>query len=315
MLQIIIFSYNRALQLDTLITSFIEKWQAPQYYVDIIYNSSDKDFQKAYDVLIEKYRNIPNIVFNKEKNVKDKYSVKELLNIRNFIAYIKNKRKFTPKSNFRSLCIEILKKNKNDFVMFLTDDSMFIENVNIETEIFNWIKEYPNKRQFSLRMGVGINNKGNNVKEKCKYIFWEFHQNPRNTNWGYPFSVDAHIYHKKPIMKLFSKYIFCNPNTLEGFINAQVYRKQIFEEGKANIKCSLLSYPINMVQTIEKNETLGIDCKILNKMFLNGYTMRYPIPDKNDTFQQYPKHLYFKKDDEVKKVLIQDKLDWIFLNV
>lgn len=305
MLQIIIFSFNRALQLDTLITSIIKKWRSPQYKIDVIYNTNNSDFQKGYDLLVEKYNANTNIVFNKETSIKDKYSFKELLNIRNFIAYNKNKRKFRAKSNFRSLCIDLLERDKSELVMFLTDDAMFIEDVNINVDILDWIKETPSKRQFSLRIGEGMNNQGNQAKKEGEYLCWEFHKNPRNTNWGYPFSVDAHIYHKKPIIKLFSKYIFCNPNTLEGFINAQVYRNTYFEEGKANLKCCLLSYPINMVQNVENNETLGVDCKMLNDMLLNGYTMKYPVPDTYDTFQQYPTHLYFEKDGEITRKDIQ----------
>lgn len=37
MLQIIIFSFNRAIQLDTLLSSFVEYWKNPSYQVDIIY--------------------------------------------------------------------------------------------------------------------------------------------------------------------------------------------------------------------------------------------------------------------------------------
>ena len=301
MLQIIIFSFNRALQLDTLITSIIEKWQNPLYKIDIIYNTSHNDFQKGYEILIEKYKENNNIVFNKESGIKDKFSIKELLNIRNFITYNKNKKNFTPKSNFRSLCIELLKKDKNDLIMFLTDDAMFIEKVNINNEVLDWIKDDPINRQFSLRMGVGMNDQGKQVRYEGNYLYWEFYKNPRYTNWGYPFSVDAHIYHKKPIIKLFSKYIFCNPNTLEGFINAQVYNNYLFKEGKANLKCSLLSFPINMVQTVAKNETLGIDCKMLNDILLNGYTMKYPIPETFDTFQQYPTYIYLEKDGDIIK--------------
>lgn len=296
MLQIIIFSFNRALQLDTLIMSITRRWQSPVYNIDIVYNTSDCEFQKGYDLLIKKYRQNKNIFFYKESPVKDIYSFMEKINIRNFVAYNKNKKHFTPKTNFRSLCNHLLKRDKNEFVMFLTDDAMFIENVCIENTIFDWIKDKPASRQFSLRLGNGMNNQGENVRKEGNYLCWEFHKNARNTNWGYPFSVDAHIYYKESVIKLFTKYIYCNPNTLEGFINAQVYRDMLFEEGRANVKCSLLSYPINMVQTVIKNETLGIDCKMLNDMLLDGYTMKYPIPDAYDTFQQYPTYLYFEKD-------------------
>ena len=55
MIQIIIFSFNRALQLDTLLRSLVMHWKSPDYCVDIIYNSSDDFFQNGYDILIGKY--------------------------------------------------------------------------------------------------------------------------------------------------------------------------------------------------------------------------------------------------------------------
>ena len=47
MLQIIIFSFNRALQLDTLLTSLVEHWKSPDYCVDVLYNTTDEEFEKA----------------------------------------------------------------------------------------------------------------------------------------------------------------------------------------------------------------------------------------------------------------------------
>ena len=305
MLHIIIFSFNRALQLDTLLTSLIQNWKAPEYKIDVIYNTTDYDYQKGYNLLIDKYKKYTNIVFNKENNNKDKWSIKELCNIRNFISYTKHNKKFTSNSNFRSLCIELLKKEDNEFIMFLTDDSVFIENVDISTEIFDWIKENPKKRQFSLRIGIENNSQSNKaIKQHKNYFCWNFYCSPKNTNWSYPFSVDAHIYHKSVVIKLLSEYIFCNPNTLEGNINAQVYRKRLFEEGRCFKKGILLSFPINMVQTIYNNKRLDVDAKMLNNMFLQGYTMKYPIPNDYDSFQQYPNYLLFEKDGVItKKVL------------
>jgi hypothetical protein len=83
-----------------------------------------------------------------------------------------------------------------------------------------------------------------------------------------------------------------------------VYRKMLFEEGRSYMKCKLLSYPINMVQIVEKNESLGVDCKMLNNLLLDGYTMKYPVPEKYDCFQQYPDNiLLFKDGIESKKEL------------
>lgn len=302
MVQIIIFSFNRALQLDTLLSSLKEYWKEPNYNIDILYNTSDKEFEKGYDILKMKY---PDFSFHKETRCSKKYRITELLNIRNIIQLYKNPVLRHPKSNFRNLLIDIMKNNASDNVMFMTDDAMFVNSVKIDSNILSWINELPYQRQYSIRIGKGMNNQEYTVIENDNILSWNFYKCNRKTNWGYNFSVDGHIYSKKVIIELFSKYVFTNPNSLESFIYSQIRRKKWMSEGKANLNVAILSFPINMVQTFAHNETLGVDCKIMNNWFLSGYTMKYPIPTNYDMFQQYPKFLYLYKENEVIKKEIQ----------
>lgn len=297
MLQIIIFSFNRALQLDTLIDSLMENWKEPMFHIDILYNTSNEKFQQGYNHLIKKCSSYNNIKFHNECSIPDRWNIYELSNIRNIIRLFKHGNKFKPKSNFRSLLIKIMENNMAEHVMFMTDDTMFIRKVEIGKDILNWIYEEPKKRQYSLRCGSNMNEfNSNKVLSQKNILHWNFYECNKKSNWGYPFSVDAHIYSKEIIIKLFRKYIFCNPNTLEGVINTQVYRKKLLGEGKSSYKAYLLSYPINIVQTVAKNENMEIDCEMLNNMYLDGYTLRYPIPEIITDFQQYPKELFFHKD-------------------
>ena len=55
MIQIIVFSYNRAMQLDTLLYSLYEHWKYPRIVVDVVYNFSNEEFDTAYDLLKKKY--------------------------------------------------------------------------------------------------------------------------------------------------------------------------------------------------------------------------------------------------------------------
>ena len=66
----------------------------------------------------------------------------------------------------------------------------------------------------------------------------------------------------------------------------------------------LLSFPINMVQTEIGNESCDVDCNYLNRKFIEGYTLEYPIPDQIKTFQVYPDYLMLKKDEIVEKKYI-----------
>lgn len=51
MIHIIIFSFNRALQLEALLSSIQCHWQKTNYKLSVLYNTSGDDFQKGYDIL------------------------------------------------------------------------------------------------------------------------------------------------------------------------------------------------------------------------------------------------------------------------
>lgn len=53
-----------------------------------------------------------------------------------------------------------------------------------------------------------------------------------------------------------------------------------------------------MVQTVEKNETLGVSTETLNDYYLKGYKLEYQHPKQIDTFQVYPKEIYLTRKEE-----------------
>lgn len=300
MMQIIIFSFNRALQLDTLLSSYLEHWKAPKCQIDVIYNTRGDSFQKGYDLLINKLSSYNAIRFHKEECSERGYSFREYMY--NLVHILKYPVIRKPKTNFRNMMIKLMEESNAKEVMFMTDDAMFIRDVTIPEQVFKWVKEDPKKRQFSLRLGKGMNNQPLSIKEEGGFLNWDLDKVERNSNWGYRFSVDAHIYDKQLILDYYKKYVFTSPNTLEGYIEAKLYKDKLVTEGRSFIDAKLLSFPVNMVQTFSQNETLGVDAIMMNQYYLDGYTMKYPVPDTIDTFQVYPDHLLFYKGDEVKKI-------------
>jgi len=90
-------------------------------------------------------------------------------------------------------------------------------------------------------------------------------------DFGYPLSVDGHIFRTKEILKLTKKVSFSNPNTYEASL-------QIFDNFPRNKMWSykhsvLVNSPSNIVQSTfqnRKGETYGISTKDLNDAFLSG---------------------------------------------
>lgn len=306
MLQIIIFSFNRAIQLDALIASYKRFWKTPVCKIDVVYNTSSADFQRGYDKLIERYASDHNIEFHKEHKAEFNYACKEIVNPYNLRKLLNHKYLRHPKTDFRPLVNSIMKQSPMDMVMFMTDDSLFIEDVTIPEYVFEWIREEPSLRQFSLRIGEGMNNQpASGVTHSGNLLEWNMNAMPKNTNWGYQFSVDAHVYSKDKILKLYETYLFCNPNSLEGYLCNMIRKRGWFNEAKAFRQAKLLSFPINMVQQVEDNESMGVSTEMMNDYYLKGYSLEYRMPSEMDTFQVYPDEIYFIKGEE--KVTVRTK--------
>lgn len=306
MLQIIIFSFNRAIQLDALLASIIRYWEMPEYSLDVVYNTSSKMFERGYELLKEKYAGNNSITFHKESKYINQYRLKEVINPYNLKRLWKYPYLRRPKTDFRYLTINIMEKSKAENVAFLTDDSVFVNKVNIPVNVFSWLAESPTSRQFSLRIGEGMNNQPDKgIVKDNGLLSWNMKGNNLDTNWGYQFSVDGHIYNKASILKLFRSYVFCNPNSLEGYLCNIIRRKNWFNEAKAFSETRLLSFPINMVQQVEDNESMGVSTEMMNDYYIKGYGLEYMMPTKIESFQVYPDEIYFVKGQE--KLVVKTK--------
>lgn len=295
MIHIIIFSFNRALQLDALLSSIQKYWINISHHVTILYNTTDNSYQKGYNILKQKY---PTYSFTKETIGNYKYPIKNYISFFNLKKLIRYKKCRVQKSNFRELLNQIIAQSNDDYIMFLTDDSIFINKVNIDNKLLLWISSSPQNNSFSLRLGRHINTPSKPLKIDEDIINWKYSDYKSFKNWGYPFSVDGHIYSKIIIKQLLNKIIFNNPSTLEAHVYDYVQKHGLLNIGKTSVSPFLLSYPLNMVQTMVDNESLNISPNKLNNYLLQGYNLYYPIPEEITTFQQYPNEVYLKKNTD-----------------
>ena len=306
MLQIIVFSFNRAIQLDALINSIFNKWKDVEILIDVIYSSSDEVFENGYSLLKERLMKHGNVHFHKENKKKfPKWSFTELTNLYNLkllylCPFLRGRR-----TDFRDILISILKETIAPCTMFLTDDSVFIKDIRWGNDIEQWIGIDERQHQYSYRHGlelipdVPLDTDNNSIIFLNEKVYeWSFSAFKKNNHWGYNFSLDAHVYGTKFIYRLLNHASFSNPNTLESCVGLHVGKKNLLTIGRCGEYICILSYPINVVQKVFKNAALNASPRTLNDYYLKGYILEYPPINNITAFQVYPEHVYVTKNAE-----------------
>jgi hypothetical protein len=225
----IVFSMDRAIQLHALLGSLFENLSSP-IPTFVIYRPTNPEHEKAYEDVISIFRDRP-------------------------ISFVKQ----TEKSAFRTKLLGILEKIETTKLFFLVDDILVTENINVSDLDTIDCQRYI----FSLRLGENLNicymakktqplpkflTLGEKQKDK---ICWQWDKGLYD--WGYPLSVDGHIFLTKEVLAMTKGISFNSPNTYEG--NLQIF-KPIFDQryGMAYKKSKLFNIPCNKVQTDNDNE-------------------------------------------------------------
>lgn len=283
-LTVIIFSFDRAAQLEALLESYYKYFSSTQKETFVLYNASNEDHDSAYELLKKMY---PHVNFEKENICIPVKSLTALFYSKNLYRYIKFSYLRKAKTDFKCRLESILKRTKNDLVMFLTDDSFFVSTVHLYEKILKEINKKKLSTSYSLRLGYNLSDCPMENKNN-EYGTWNFYNKEFNKDWVYPFSVDGVIYSKHAIQKIIQKVFYVNPNSFEGFVVEYVKRHKYFVNGFCNSIPMLISLPLNKVQSIYHNESMGISNESMNKFFLQGFKLKYVLPHLITTFQVRP---------------------------
>lgn len=242
MINAIIFSKDRAAQLRLLIYS-IQKNAPHAFRLNVIYKHSNESFKKGYEKVIGEFSSVCNFVEQTE--------------------------------DFKSDVLTLLDSD-SEFSCFFTDDDIIYKPFDLE-KVKNQIRIDDDVFCFSLRLGKNTNfcyamntpNVFRDYSDSDDVLTWDW--TVHYLDYGYPLSVDGHIFKTKDILKLTRKVGFSNPNTYEAAL-------QIFESFPKNKMCSfsesvLVNTPNNIVNTSFANRnglTHGADVRELNDKYLDG---------------------------------------------
>ena len=251
--EVIIFSYNRPLQLNTLLKS-LKKFFDSKIKINILYRTSSEIMNNSYEKLISNYESTKKINFIRQ-NGSFKKSLLELLN-------------------------EIKKETSKELdLLFFVDDQILFEEVKIDS-----LKKLSRLAPIStLRIGLNtewsynLNKKQNLkaykyiVKENC--IFW--YPKFRRDDISYVFSFDGSTI-PLGLFEKFSKYLYYRgPNSLETSMN---YGDIIYKILKQKVSSFYGQKVINIVISKVQNETDNrgsfININKLNDLFIKNWELK-----------------------------------------
>lgn len=227
---IIIFSYNRPLQLRALLESMY-KYISGIESVNIICRADNNDYYKAYNHLKSLF---PDTIFKFQGQ--------------------------SPRSDFKPLLLKTLSDCSQPYLLFAVDDIIVKDYINLQE--CSSALETTNAYALYLRLGKNITHSYPNVKQNQPSLHQETLQiyswniSHADADWGYPNNVDMTLYRKKDIDFNMKHLNYTSPNTLESAW-ASKKNSQHTIKGLCFEASKIVNLPLNRVQNDYNNSHMN----------------------------------------------------------
>jgi hypothetical protein len=238
-MDVLVFSKDRACQLDLLLRSIkhsLTEWRDCRIHV--LYTFSARRFESGYAATMSRH---PEFGWTCELDEQQR---------------------------FRELVLSFV--GGNDHIAFLVDDDVLTAPVSLGEPEFQRFLADGSIVCVSLRLCPQIDhsyalNRPIEVPRFDHGTIWNWTQ--ADGEWGYPMSLDGHVFRSRELLPLLQRLQFANPNTLEMALSNHPLpqtRAICFPAAK------LVNLPLNRVQPNFPNRDMGIDRDWLNRQFLGG---------------------------------------------
>ena len=265
----IIFSFNRAMQLDYFLNSGLDRIKFPTETV-VLYHTTG-EHGKGYKKLIEKYSNYPQIRFVERTPNKLSTYLKFRLNKEQKEQYLKG-------DNFKPLLEQIMQESAHDFVMFNTDDGLWTDDAYFDDDIKNLIRYNPSSVTYRMYVGNNLNEFPDFVLKWGNYYLWDYYSKQKITHWTYPFAVDGTVYSRVYCLDMLKNVWYHNPVSLESSGVDHAMKWKLFGIGLSPEKSVLIGTKLNRVSTTTLNPTIHLSVENLNEKYMKDYLLEMHFP-------------------------------------
>lgn len=236
---LLIWSKNRACQLDALLTS-VKKYLTFRE-IAVLY-THDFNFKEGYDLCNSNHKDV---LFKKEKN-------------------------------YREDTIELAGSYSK--VCFSTDDMIVFNSVKNMDEISDILTDSP-YNVFSFRLGYNTCLQDNKTyalipeRKTEELLFWRPYYYNHWLNYGYPLALDMHAYNRDFIIPLLNKIEFNTANELEGRLQPYTGLVDMLFCPKESVA---VNCPLNNMSGLtEVNKVNKLSLEELEKGYLEGKRLSY----------------------------------------
>lgn len=185
--------------------------------------------------------------------------------------------KFVEENDFENQTKELL---QGEYFSFLVDDIIFKDNLDIDF-VTNIMRSNTQALCFSLRLGLHLKHCYMlNQKQRIPQGMTQgdlFVWNWRNSelDWGYPLSVDGHVFRAEELKTWLKDTTFKNPNQLEDSMQTVKFRYKINDLCVCFHRSKIVNIPMNRVQNEYMNRSAGYDVDDLLREWNDGMRASY----------------------------------------
>ena len=235
LLNVILFSKDRAMQLDLLLQSILLNFNVEDYKLNILYKASNDEYNRGYNMIRDSY---PQFTYKKEENFKE-----DLLSL----------------------------FNDSKYTTFLTDDDIIYQSFKLNNDELHNIFMLTEANCFSLRLGLNTRHcytqqRLNSLEDFKTHNFYydidliepviSWKVKDGTNDYAYPMSVDGHIFKTEYIKNLCEVLEYTNLNLFESFLS---------NFGKPETIISTYKH-----SKLVKNITKTYNNEELNEIYLDG---------------------------------------------
>lgn len=206
-----------------------------KFEVKILYTYSSDEFLRGYEIVKKRFSDFH---FVKEKSFKD-----DMLS---------------------------LVSKENIYTVFFVDDNVFKEPFTLGDKQFRIFSSTNEIACLSLRLHPNLTYcYTRETQIVCPSVSANniFNWREKGGYFGYPMSLDGHIFYTKDIYEKLTEHIYHNPNMLENRIASDPINKDLiimYDESK------IFNIPMNKVQNYNNNVHGDFSAEYMNEQFLNG---------------------------------------------